>query len=145
MKNFIRRNAKWFGPIGVLALLGGFALAQSGLKQGAYFAIGTQNHLVKFVGYKSGLPIFGQSSVVDGGTGTSFAVLKANVTTTAATSDAFTVTGATSTSKCAIGANNASAATNIATTYQSAAGANSVTITHTATASMIYTLLCTAS
>ena len=74
---------------------------------------------------------------------TSQLALKGTLTTTAATSDNVTITGVTGTSVCLLAATNASAATNIATTYISAVAADTVTVTHTATASMTYNLLCT--
>lgn len=70
--------------------------------------------------------------------------LPASLTTTAATSDNLTVTGMTSTGHCSITPTNASAATNLATTYISAKTTNQITVTHTATASMTYDFLCTA-
>jgi hypothetical protein len=71
------------------------------------------------------------------------ATIAASVTTTAATSDAFTIQGLTASSLCVAFPANASAATNVATTYQSAVGANSLTLAHTATAGMIYNVHCT--
>lgn len=71
-------------------------------------------------------------------------VLPASLTTTAATSDSVSITGVTASSHCTIGPTNASAATNVATTYISAKGSGSITVTHTATASMTYDILCTA-
>jgi hypothetical protein len=71
-------------------------------------------------------------------------VFSASLTTTAATSDAATVTGATSSSHCSLAAKNASAATNITTSYISATASNSVTVTHTATSGMTYDILCSA-
>lgn len=70
-------------------------------------------------------------------------VMSASLTTTAAASDPVTVTGATTSSHCTLSPTNASAATNIATTYISAKASNSITVTHTATAGMTYDLLCT--
>ena len=57
--------------------------------------------------------------------------------------DNVTVTGMTSSGHCSIDPTNASAATNLVTTYISAKTTNQVTVTHTATASMTYDLLCT--
>lgn len=65
------------------------------------------------------------------------------LTTTAAASDAVTVTGATSTSHCSVTPTNASAATNIATTFVSAKTTNQITVSHAATASMTYDVICT--
>jgi len=70
--------------------------------------------------------------------------LAAVLTTTAAATDNVTVTGMTSSGHCSLAATNASAATNIATTYISAKAANQITVTHTATASMTYDVICTA-
>lgn len=67
-----------------------------------------------------------------------------SVTTSAATSDVVTVTNATTTSHCGLAATNASAATNIATTYISAKAANAITLTHAGIAGMTYDLVCTA-
>jgi hypothetical protein len=50
----------------------------------------------------------------------------------------------TSSGHCSLTATNATAATNIATTYISAKVANQITVTHTATASMTYDVICTA-
>jgi ABC-type iron transport system FetAB permease component len=70
-------------------------------------------------------------------------VLTGSLTTTAATSDVVTVTGATSSSHCSLGSTNATAATNFTTTYVSAKATNSITVTHVATAGLTYDLLCT--
>lgn len=74
--------------------------------------------------------------------GTSATVMSATLTTTASTTDSVTVTGMTSTGHCAMSPRNASAATNIATTYISTKAAGSITVTHTATSGMIYDFLC---
>lgn len=76
--------------------------------------------------------------------GASAPVMAASLTTTSATSDAVTVTGMTSSGHCSLTPTNASAATNVATTYISAAAANQITVKHTATAGMTYQALCTA-
>lgn len=68
----------------------------------------------------------------------------ASLTTKAATSDNVVVMGMTASGHCSLTATNASAATNITTTYISAKTTNKVTVAHTATASMAYDLLCTA-
>lgn len=68
----------------------------------------------------------------------------ATLTTTAATSDNVTVTGATASSKCSLTPTNASAATNVATTYVSSKTTNQITVTHVATAGMTYDILCSA-
>lgn len=69
--------------------------------------------------------------------------LVASLTTTGATSDNVAISGMTSSGHCSFGATNASAATNIATTYISSKTTNQITVTHTATASMTYDILCT--
>jgi hypothetical protein len=69
--------------------------------------------------------------------------LAASLTTTGATSDNLTVTGMTSSGHCTLSPTNASAATNITTTYVSAKTANQITVTHTATSGMTYDVLCT--
>jgi len=68
--------------------------------------------------------------------------LSGKLTTTAATSDSLTITGLNSSSICAFSAANASAATNLTTSFISAVAANSLTLTHTATAGMIYNFVC---
>ena len=70
--------------------------------------------------------------------------LAATLVTTAATTNTVTVTGMTSSGHCALEPTNAAAATNIATTYVSAKTTNQITVTHVATASMNYDVLCTA-
>lgn len=67
----------------------------------------------------------------------------ASATTTAATSDNVTITGMTSSGHCSVDPTNASAATNLATTYISAKAANQITLTHTATAGMTFDVVCT--
>lgn len=116
--------------------------------QGAYFNVTTSStvgsvwQISSFIG---GLPVFSQSTLTLPTTGTSYGVLKGTLTTTAATSDALTITGLATTSVCTFSATNSTAATNIATSYVSAVAANSVTLTHTATASMTYSFLCSTS
>lgn len=70
-----------------------------------------------------------------------------SVTTTAATSDSVTITwpdgGTRTPGHCSMAPTDASAATNIATSYISAKGSNALTLTHTATASMTYDFTCT--
>jgi hypothetical protein len=65
------------------------------------------------------------------------------LTTGGGTSDTVALVGMTSSGHCSLTATNASAATNIATTYVSAKTTNQITVTHTATASMTYDVLCT--
>ncbi len=68
------------------------------------------------------------------------------LTSTAATSDSVTLTwpdgGSRTPGTCSLMPTNASAATNIATSYISAKASNSVTVTHTATAGMTYDVRC---
>jgi hypothetical protein len=68
----------------------------------------------------------------------------ASLTTTAATTDVVTVTGATSSSHCFLTPANSTAAANLTTTFISAKATNAITVTHTATAGMTYDLACTA-
>lgn len=79
-------------------------------------------------------------NVPNGNTGT---VVVGSLTTTAATSDSPTIQGAKLGAHCQLQPTNASAATNIATTFVSATGLNSITVTHVATAGMIYSVTCT--
>jgi hypothetical protein len=67
-----------------------------------------------------------------------------SLTTTAAASDSVSIGGVTSSSHCFVHPTNASAATNIATTYVSAKATGSITVAHTATAGMTYDVGCTA-
>jgi hypothetical protein len=67
------------------------------------------------------------------------------LTTSSGTSDNVALQGVTSSSHCSLTATNASAATNIATTYISNKTTNQITVTHTGTASMTYDILCTGS
>ena len=92
----------------------------------------------------AGTACFSASGVLSSSGCTSGAPLVATLTTTAASSDNLTVTGMTASGHCALSPTNASAATNIATTYVSAKTTNQITVTHTATASMTYDFLCTA-
>lgn len=71
------------------------------------------------------------------------AIPPVTLTTTAATSDNVTITGMTSSGHCSLGATNATAAANIATTYISAKTSNQITVTHVATSGMTYDILCT--
>ena len=66
-----------------------------------------------------------------------------SLTTTAATADNAGTAGVTSSSHCALTPTNASAATNLATTYVSAKATGTITVTHTATAGMTYDISCT--
>lgn len=75
--------------------------------------------------------------------GTISLAIKGSLTTTTATSDAATVTGATASSHCNFSATNASGAANIATTYISTKAANTITLTHATTAGMTYDIVCT--
>jgi hypothetical protein len=65
-----------------------------------------------------------------------------NLTTTSATSDNISITGVTASSRCFMTATNASAATNIATTYVSNKTTNQITVTHIATSGMTYDVIC---
>lgn len=67
----------------------------------------------------------------------------AALTTTAAVSDAVTIASVSSSSRCSLTATNATAATNIATSYISSKTTGSVTVTHTATSGMTYEIVCT--
>jgi hypothetical protein len=70
--------------------------------------------------------------------------IRASITTTAATSESFTLTGMTSTGHCAApGPTNAAAASNVTSTYIAGKQTNSVTLHHPATAGMTFDLLCT--
>jgi hypothetical protein len=64
------------------------------------------------------------------------------LTTTSAASDTLTLQGVTSSSHCTFSAANASAATNIASSYISSVSNNAVTLAHTATSGMIYNFAC---
>lgn len=75
--------------------------------------------------------------------GNSSIPLPASLVTTAAASDNVAIQGMTSSGHCTFSARNASAATNIATTFISALGANSITVSHAVTANMNYDILCT--
>lgn len=68
--------------------------------------------------------------------------LSGQLTTTAATSDALTITGLNSSSICTFSAANASAASNITSSFISAVATNSVTLTHAAASGMIYNFTC---
>lgn len=70
-------------------------------------------------------------------------LLVTSLSTAAATTDNVSITGATSSSHCTLSPTNASAATNIATTYISAKTTNQITVTHTATSGMTYDIHCT--
>lgn len=70
-------------------------------------------------------------------------VFSGTFTSTAVTSESFALAGILSTSHCQMTQTNASAATNIATTFISAKTTGSMTITHTAAAGMTYDVVCT--
>jgi hypothetical protein len=141
-----------------------FIVAQAPSTSGLYtYNLGSPNQIIKFLGVSGGtnVPVATGSALSDNGTvltytGTSMTInaapvvvglgqgdIKAQVTTTAATTDVVTVTGASATSNCTFSAANASAATNMATSFISAVAPNAVTLTHVATAGMIYNLQCT--
>ena len=79
-------------------------------------------------------------AIPDGNSATTMAV---SMTTTAATSDNFTITGMTSSGHCSLTPTNTAAATNVATTYISAKTTNQITVTHAGISGMIYDILCT--
>ena len=79
-------------------------------------------------------------TVPDGPSGTN---IVASLVTTAAASDNVAMQGMTASGHCSLTATNASAATNIATTFISAKASNQITVAHTATASMNYDVMCT--
>jgi len=70
-------------------------------------------------------------------------ILKASLSTSSGTSDNVSITGATSSSHCALSATNSSAAVNITSTYISAKSSNHITVTHRATSGMTYDIVCT--
>lgn len=94
--------------------------------------------------------VIGQAGLQAGASGTvvtdsrKLAQFPASLVTTAATTDNVSITGVTSSSHCSLTPTNASAATNIATSFVSAKTTNQITVTHTATGSMTYDILCTA-
>lgn len=69
-------------------------------------------------------------------------VLAAPLTTAAAASDAVAIPGVTAASLCWVGAANASAAANLATTYISSVSTGSVAVAHAVTAAMAYNVFC---
>lgn len=107
------------------------------------FALGTSAG-VAIVG-----PLLANTSLRVGASGSTIsdsrtlAQLPAALTTTAATSDNVSITGVTSSSHCFFSATNATAATNIATTYISAKTTNQITVTHAAISGMTYDIICT--
>ena len=68
----------------------------------------------------------------------------ASLTTTAATSDNVSITGATSSSHCWLQPTNASADTLLSGTYVSAKTTNQITVTHAATSGATFDVGCTA-
>jgi hypothetical protein len=66
-----------------------------------------------------------------------------SLTTTAAASDSVTIYGVTGGSHCSLTPTNASAASGIASSYISGVGTNSVTVSHTGTAGMTFSIVCT--
>lgn len=85
----------------------------------------------------------GYSTATNAGCFAATGNLLASLTTTAATTNTVTLTGMTSTGHCQLTPTNSSAASNIATTYVSAKTTNQITVTHVATAGMIYDISCT--
>ena len=69
-------------------------------------------------------------------------VIARSFTTTAATTDTVTVTGMTSSGHCSLQPTNAGAAGGIASVYVSAKATNQITVTHTATATWTFDVLC---
>jgi hypothetical protein len=69
-------------------------------------------------------------------------VIATSFTTTAATTDTVTVTGMTSSGHCSLQPTNAGAAGGIASVYVSAKTTNQITVTHTATATWTFDVLC---
>jgi hypothetical protein len=86
----------------------------------------------------STVPSYTGQSVVNG-----HALLVASFTTTAVSSESVTITGMTSAGHCVLTPTNASASTNVATTFISAKTTNAITLAHTATAGMTYDFTCT--
>jgi hypothetical protein len=68
--------------------------------------------------------------------------IAATLTTTAATTDTVTLLGMTSAGHCSIDPTNTAAATNLATTFISAKTTGQITVTHTATAGLVYDVVC---
>lgn len=102
--------------------------------------VSTQACSLALEGATSGTSCF---NVPAAATANVYPVLVASLSTAAATTDTVAITGMTSSGHCTFSATNASAATNIATTYISAKTTNQITVTHTATASMTYDIMCT--
>jgi hypothetical protein len=142
----------------ILALLACAGLgAQATLS--AYFESSTANTIPKVVKYIGGYSDYGDSKLVDNGstlvyngqtvqTGTpATVILKGSLTVTTATTDAVTITGLQSTSKCAFSATNLGGATDLATIYISTTATNTLTFTHPATTSAgdTYGIVCSAS
>ena len=73
---------------------------------------------------------------------TSPCVIATSFTTTAATTNNVTVTGMTSSGHCSLQPTNAGAAGGIASVYVSAKATNQITVTHTATATWTFDVLC---
>jgi hypothetical protein len=150
----MRNNRKSFvfAAIAVLAMaLGSIQFIETAKAtpiQGAYFNVNSTvstGYVWSVTSFIGGLPVFSQSTLAIPTTGTVSPVLRGTLTTTAATSDALTLTGLSTAGVCTFSATNSTAATNIATSYISAVAANSVTLTHVATASMTYNFVCTPS
>jgi hypothetical protein len=91
----------------------------------------------------SGTGVYTGSRILNIPDANSGTMVSAGLTTAAATSDNLSVLGATSTSHCQLTPTNASAATNIATTFVSAKTSNQITVSHAATAGMTYDVNCT--
>ena len=119
--------------------------AQNGFLSGAYFinptVLGTIPECSQFSG---GLCVYSPSGLVDNGTiltykGTQIApsvgtvVVTGSGTYTTATSDIFTVTGATSSSHCTFSPTNVTASADLLADFISTKATNAITITHSAT------------
>jgi hypothetical protein len=96
--------------------------------------------VVASTGLTSALALGIQTIAVDPGVVNS--AWPGSLTTTSGTTDSVSIAAVTSSSHCSLTPTNASAATNIATTYISAKSAGSITVTHTATSGMNYDILC---
>lgn len=130
-------NFAKFGVNVTCTVAGGCALGTTSLPWSNVVIGGALNNSANFTG------TFTANRTVTVPDGNSAPVMPANLTTTAAASDNVTVTGMTSSGHCTFSPTNASAATNIATTFISAKAANQITVSHAVTGSMTYDILCT--
>jgi len=126
-------------PDGTTITIAGGVISSTGSGSAGVSSLNSLPGAVNLVG-GSGISVTPSgSSITIGNTGSG-----AMLTTTAAATDTVTVAGMTSTGYCSLTATNASAATNIATTYISAKTTNQITVTHATIASMTYDVMCTA-